>query len=219
MDKIDRLFDAIDDPDRYSEAEINAMLEDTDLKEVIDLLDKTKSSLLPITIPDINTEWNAFESKHRITDKKAYTRVFGIFSRNIAATIAVIFLSLTAIAAVVGMSVKYFSAHNDGICNSISESVKKTEGFLSGSDSVYADEEFVGSATETIVFDNEPLETIISGIALYYGCEVLFRDVDSKSLRLYFRWNQELPVEEIVERLNNFEQIHISIEDKNIIID
>ena len=114
---------------------------------------------------------------------------------------------------------KYFSAPKDCIGNFISESVNKTEGFLSGSDSVYADEEFVGSAPETIVFDNEPLETIISGIALHYGYEVLFRDVDSKSLRLYFRWNQELPVEEIVEKLNNFEQIHIAIEDKNIIID
>ena len=70
-----------------------------------------------------------------------------------------------------------------------------------------------------MVFDNEPLKTIADKIAEYYGYEVEFNNEASESLRLYFRWNQENTIEEVVERLNNFEQIHIVIKDNTIKID
>ena len=53
MDKIDRLLDAIEHPDRYAPIEIEAMLQDQEVKEVFDLLDKTKSSLQTLPSPDI----------------------------------------------------------------------------------------------------------------------------------------------------------------------
>ncbi len=73
--------------------------------------------------------------------------------------------------------------------------------------------------TEIIVFDNEPLKTIAGKIAEYYGYQVKFNNEASKSLRLYFRWNQENTVEEVVARLDNFEQIRIEIKDNTIKID
>ena len=36
---------------------------------------------------------------------------------------------------------------------------------------------------------------------------------------MYFQWDQSLPLSEIVEQLNNFEQIRISISDKTITIE
>ncbi len=57
MDKIDRLFDAVEHPERYSSVEIKEMLKDPEVKEVFDLLDKTKSSLQAVEIPDIEDEW------------------------------------------------------------------------------------------------------------------------------------------------------------------
>ncbi len=57
MDKIDLLLDAIEHLDRYTPTEIEAMLRDPEVKEVFDLLDKTKASLHTLPDPDIETEW------------------------------------------------------------------------------------------------------------------------------------------------------------------
>ncbi len=72
---------------------------------------------------------------------------------------------------------------------------------------------------EIIVFDEETLATIMDHIAVYYGYQVIFNNNDARSLRLYFRWNQALPVEDIIESLGNFEQITLSIKGRTITID
>ena len=64
MDKIDRFLDAIEYPERYTQSEIDAMLQDPEIKVVFDLLDKTKSSLQTQQSPDIEAEWRRFEKNH-----------------------------------------------------------------------------------------------------------------------------------------------------------
>ena len=66
---------------------------------------------------------------------------------------------------------------------------------------------------QTIVFKGENLETILADIARYYGASVKFNQDAAKSLQLYFEWNQALPLNEVVEQLNNFEQINITLTD------
>ena len=94
MDKIDRFLDAIEYPERYTQSEIDAMLQDPEIKKVFDLLDKTKSSLQPQQSPDIEAEWRRFEKNHPMSKVMHRFWLAGILSRNIAATIAPVFNSL-----------------------------------------------------------------------------------------------------------------------------
>ncbi len=64
MDKIDRLLEALEHPDRYTQNDLEEMLQDPDVKEVFDLLDKTKSSLQTLPTPDVEAEWRRFEKNH-----------------------------------------------------------------------------------------------------------------------------------------------------------
>lgn len=216
MDKIERLFDAVEHPERYSEAEIDTLLQDPEVKEVFDLLDKTKSSLHPVSSPDIDAEWAAFRLHHRAAAPSLPLRLLTLFSRNIAASIAIVLASCAAVAAIVGVSVSYsFRNDTSGIepqqqvapaaINTIPDSVAVTD--------------IPAPAAEVIVFDNEPFDTIITRIATEYGYSVTFTSDDSKALRLYFRWNKAMTVEEVVESLNNFEQLHLTIDDQTITID
>lgn len=216
MDKIDRLLDAIEHPDRYSEKEIDVLLSDPEVREVYNLLDKTKATLTPISTPDIDAEWGRFSNSHTAKQLRTY-RIFNLFSRNIAASIAIGIASLAAVAAVVGVSVHY--ALNKNTDNQIAEVALPTKENVASSDTISVVEEVPTVTPETIVFDNEPLETIINCIADYYGCKVEFSTDSSKSLRLYFRWNQARPLDEVVESLNNFEQINLTVKDKTIKID
>ncbi|MBD5356826.1 MAG: DUF4974 domain-containing protein [Bacteroides sp.] len=217
MDKIDRFLDAIEYPERYTQSEIEAMLQDPEIKEVFDLLDKTKSSLQTLPTPDIETEWRRFEKNHPASKVKHRFWLAGMMSRNIAATIAIAIVSFTTVAAIVSIGINQLNQRQD-VSRPTDVKTEYAE-VIAKPDSVKSVEPVKDKTSEIIVFDNEPLKTIAGKIAGYYGYEVEFNNEASKSLRLYFRWNQENTVEEVVERLDNFEQIHIEIKDKTIKID
>ncbi len=216
MDKIDKLLDALEHTDHYSEKEIEALLSDQEIREVYNLLDKTKTTLTPIPTPDVDAEWCKFSNSHTSKRERTY-RIFNLFSRNVAASIAIGIASLAAVAAVVGVSVNY--ALNNKPDNPIAEVVQPTKGNIESSDTIVVAEEASAVAPETIVFDNEPFETIIQCISEYYGYKAEFSTEASKALRLYFRWNQGLPLDEVVESLNNFEHINLTVKDNTIKID
>lgn len=217
MDKIDRLLDAIEHPEHYSSVEIEALLQDSEVKEAFDLLDKTKSSLQSISAPDVEGEWKRFVANHS-DDKSSHRFKFrSMFTRKVAASIAIGIISLTAVVAIVGIGIHYLDRMDPDPIISMVET-DANEG-ISPTDSIMILEETAPASTETVIFDNETFETMISEIAEYYGYEVIYETDKSKPLRLYFRWNQALPIEDIVESLNNFEQIHLTIENKTIKID
>lgn len=215
MDKIDKLLDVIDHPERYSDDEIEAMLADPEVVEVCELLNKTKASLSSILTPDVDAEWAAFERTH----KKHSFRIINLMSRNVAASVAIGIASLAAVAAVVGVGVNHVLDKKKG--NPITEvaAMAKDKDYAVKNDTITVSEGIPEIAPETIVFDNEPLERIVSSIAEYYGYKAEFSTDSPKSLRLHFRWNQAQTLDEIVESLNNFEQIHISVNDNAIKID
>ena len=66
-----------------------------------------------------------------------------------------------------------------------------------------------------VVFENETLEPHLSRIASAHGATVLIAP-SKASLRLYFKWNPAEPLDEVVARLNNFEQIDITLDGKTI---
>ena len=217
MDKIDRFLDAIEHPEHYTPVELETMLQDPEVKEMFDLLDKTKSSLQTLHTPDIEAEWKRFEKNHPTSKIMHHLWPTGIISRNIAATIAIAIVSFTAVAAIVGIGINQLNQRQEA---SRPADVKTEYAeMIASPDSVKSVEQIKDKTPEIIVFDNEPLKTIAGKIAEYYGYEVEFNNEASKSLRLYFQWNQENTVEEVVERLDNFEQIHIVITDKTIKID
>lgn len=217
MDKIDRFLDAIEHSERYTQSEINAMLQDPEIKDVFDLLDKTKSSLQTQQSPDIEAEWRRFEKNHPTSKVPYRFWLAGIMSRNIAATIAIAIVSFTAVATIVGIGINQLNQRQEAsrptdVKMECAEAITKP-------DSIKTVAQVEEKTPEIIVFDNEPLKTIVDKIAVYYGCKMEFSNEASKSLRLYFRWDQANTVEEVVERLNNFEQIHFVIKDKTIKID
>ena len=70
-----------------------------------------------------------------------------------------------------------------------------------------------------VMFEDESLEKIVREIAEAYGVEVRFDNIDAASLHLYYKFNPLLPLDEIVEQLNTFEQINIARQDNLLIVD
>lgn len=221
MDKTKWLLDALNNPEKYSSAKIEKMLQDSEVKEIFDLLDKTKSSLQPISAPDIEEEWDNFKNKNLIIRKSKLLSFRIFFSGKIAVSIIVTILCITAVAAVVGISVISLR-HKENISSEkknteVVEIVEQEE--IEKKSSIKIPFIHPKPSFETVIFDNETLEVIMNHISDFYGYKVEFNNDFTKSLRLYFRWDKALSIQEIIESLNNFEQIHLIIEDKTIKID
>ena len=216
MDNIDRLLDSIEHPDRYSEEEIEYLFADSEVKDVFDMLDKTKSALAPIQNPDVEAEWVAFKNAHPAGQRNRF-RIRNLLTRNIAASIAIGIAALAAVGAVVGVSINYI--HDRESDAPASSAIEEANRNVVPHPTTAVTENKVtttGTTPETITFENEPLETIATRIADYYGYTVTFSSEAPKSLRLYFRWNRTQTLDEVVESLNTFEQINISVQDKVI---
>ena len=218
MDKIDRLLDALENPERFTRAEIEALLRDPEVKKTFDVLDKTKSSLRPVVQPDVEAEWKKFENTHGGLEPIRRFRFKDLLTRNIAASIAVGVVSLSAVAAIVGIGISRHDrpeSSSPTIDDKPETIVEKSQPATSNA----TEEEPKVIAPEIKIFDNEPLETILSDIAAYYDCKVIFNKDSAKTLRLYFRWDNALTLSEVVESLNNFEQISLTVEDNTIKVD
>ena len=76
-------------------------------------------------------------------------------------------------------------------------------------DPIAADSDAVNVGRGPIMFEDEPLETIMRDVADAYGVEVKFNSKKAASLHLYYKLDLSLPLNEVVEQLNTFEQINI----------
>lgn len=220
-DRTDRLFEAIEHPDRFSDDEIQEMLNDPCMQELYKQICKTADALTTTEEPDIDREWEQFANRQRKSVAQDLLHSLWVFfNRNAAAVLICAVASLAVVAATLGVSysLSHPTVKEEAIADIESATVKFRPEATSSKDSVLVDES-TPEELQTVVFKDESFGEMISAIADFYGVSAVYKNEKSKELRMYFQWDQSLPLSEIVEQLNNFEQIKISISDKTITIE
>lgn len=216
-DNIDRLLDALEHPENYSDAEVEQLLTDSEAREVYDMLRKTADASAPVSEINLDEEWRRFEAKQPKRSPVILRWLSFMASRNAAAVIIALVGTLAVVAATIGVT-HYFNANKEIAQTEQTEPQKQT----AIADSNVAPTDTIPTETtplpETIVFKGENLERILADMAGYYGVTVKFNQDAAKSLLLYFEWDQSLPLNEVVEQLNNFEQINITLTDKALTV-
>lgn len=216
-DNIDRLLDALEHPENYSDADVEQLLTDPEARDVYDMLRKTADASAPIPEINIDDEWRRFEAKQPNRRSNIFRWLSFVASRNAAAIVIALVGTLAVVAATIGVT-HYFNANKEMAQTEQTEPQKQT----AIADSKVAPTDTIPAETtplpETIVFKGENLERILADMAGYYGVTVKFNQDAAKSLLLYFEWDQSLPLNEVVEQLNNFEQINITLTDKALTV-
>ena len=212
-DNIDRLLDALEHPENYTDAEVEQILTNPEAREVYDMLHKTADASAPIPEVNLDEEWRRFEAKQRGRRPVILGWLSFVASRNASAVVLLLIGTLAVVAATIGVT-HYFNADKEIVQTEQTEPQEQTV----IADSNVAPTDTIAVETtpqpETIIFKGESLEKILADIAGYYGATVAFNQDAAKSLKLYFEWNQALPLKEVVGQLNNFEQINITLTDK-----
>ena len=67
-------------------------------------------------------------------------------------------------------------------------------------------------------FNNVPLQQIMQQISKDYGVDVVFNNDAARTIRFYISWDAEETLSNIVNRLNHFEKVHLTLSDETITI-
>ena len=70
-----------------------------------------------------------------------------------------------------------------------------------------------------VVFENAELKAILGEIATYYNYKVIYKGEEAQHTRLYFTWDKQMPIEEIIDTFNQFNRIHITVKDCQLLVE
>lgn len=73
-------------------------------------------------------------------------------------------------------------------------------------------------SVEPYIFNNVPLDSMLTAIATAHGVGVEFENEAARHLRFHFVWKREDSLSRVVEKLNTFEAVNIVEEDKKLIV-
>lgn len=218
-DDIDRLLEAIEHPDRFSDKEIENLLNLPETREAYELLCKAYSALAQTDNPGIDAEWQKFAAAHQNPRQIRKPPFATMLRRNAAAAIICAAASLAVVATTVALR-HSFAAQEDKIPNEQTTQPPITAIYSkkATNDTIITSRP-VADMPQTIIFKDEPLDRVLSYIAGHYDATVSFKNPSKKELRLYFQWDKSLPLSDIVEQLNSFEQIDIKLDNNSLTVE
>ena len=238
QDNIDLLLEAVARPEHFSDEQLNAILSDPEAREIYALMSKTADSLSQTPNFDIDAEWQRFAETNRLLpepghgiihsdpnpdiifskpEARGLRRLFPYLSRHAAAVIGILIIASAAVIAAT-MGIRNASGRRvpSPVASAETESLT-TNAPLAPTDTV-PETVMPAPAPEIITFKEENLENIIEAICKYYGATAKFTSGPAKEIQLYYKWDQSLPLQDVADELNSFEQISILLSDSVLYI-
>ena len=75
-----------------------------------------------------------------------------------------------------------------------------------------------GGGGEAYIYDNIPLEKMLPEIAAHYDAKVTFVNDEARQLRFRFAWNPQKGIDQVINDLNQFERLTVTLKDNQITV-
>lgn len=205
MDNLDRLLEAIEHPERFTDTELQALLTDPDARRLYRLMCASRAdAFLAVSPPDdleIDGKWEAFKYSRRKRPIRAW-----FFRKKAAAVIALLIASCSIIMVGVSLSRGGLRGSEKDEQPIAVETIPAEEGVRS-----------LPVVNDTvIIFEDETLDRILDRIAPFYNAKVDLSSSSSSEVRLFLKWDSTTELHELIEHLNSFERINIFLKDDTI---
>ena len=231
--RIEWLLELQDHPEQLTDEQLQQILADDEMRQLVKQLGFAKRAFkhdaFKNDTPDVEGEWEKFAASHAnelvALDERERLRVgdgtsgihkprfvLHLATHKVAASfIGVLLASGIAFAAI--QVVRNISTPKPQ--QPTTEQTTDTEPVASlPADTVKADT----ITTEPYIFNNVPLDSMLTAIATAPGVGVEFENEAARHLRFHFVWKREDGLSRVVEKLNTFEAVNISMEDKTLVV-
>jgi hypothetical protein len=79
--------------------------------------------------------------------------------------------------------------------------------------------EAASTKQEPVIYNNVELQQIMQYIADGYSVKVEFKNEAARTLRFYLQWEADDTLQEIIDKINHFEKVHLTLHEETIIIE
>lgn len=185
-DKKKQMFlDMQEHPEKYSEEQIETMMDDLD------------------RLPDVDVAWQEFQQTGQSSPRR--------WLKAAASIIGVLMLSGIAYAAV------HIISRNAGVDEKTpTHEVQNINSPLN--DDAIVETFTTDSIPQTRIFENTPLDEMVSEIAHYYNKVADIQSKEAHELRLYYKWDPKDALENVVDDLNHFDHVNLAIEGDKLVV-
>ena len=220
--RIEWLLELQDHPEQLTDEQLQQILEDDEMHQLVQQLGFAKRAFKHDVIkndtPDVDAEWEKFAASHAESldaldegGQKPRLRAYLATHKIAASFIGVLLASGIAFAAI--QIVRNISTPKPQLPTT--EQATNIESITSlPADTVKTDT----IPTEPYIFNNMPLDSVLTAIATAHGVGVKFENDAARQLRFLFVWKREDGLTRVVEKLNTFEAVNIDIEDKTLVV-
>ena len=220
--RIEWLLELQDHPEQLTDEQLQQILANDEMRQLVKQLGFAKRAfkhdVLKNDTPDVESEWEKFAASHSeelvALDEekpKSHFHIY-LFRHKIAASfIGVLLASGIAFAAI--QVVRNISTPKPQQPTTEQTTDIDPVTFLPA-DTVQADT----ISVEPYIFNNVPLDSMLTAIATAHGVGVEFENEAVRHLRFHFVWKREDSLSRVVEKLNTFEAVNIGMEDKTLVV-
>lgn len=220
--RIEWLLELQEHPEQMTDEQLRQILADDEMRQLVQQLGFAKRAFkhdaLKNDTPDVEGEWEKFAASHseelEILDEgeyKPHLRAY-LAPRKIAASfIGVLLASGIAFAAI--QVVRNISTPKPQQPTTEQTTDINPVAPLPA-DTVQADT----IPVEPYIFNNVPLDSMLTAIAVAHNMQVEFENESARELRFHFVWKREDSLSRVVEKLNTFEAVNIGMEDKTLVV-
>jgi hypothetical protein len=200
----------MDDPGQYTDEQWREILADQECASLYEMMCKTRSALdaervdQEFTAEAVDQEWARFATAHQVRTVKPFDW------RKIAAAIVVL-----AVFGIAAAAIYSHFAHTPQ-----TETVENTTPKLNPQVTDRTDNavDAVTDKPQAHLYDDVPLEQIINDLAAHYNVQPQWQGNEVRSLRLYYKWEPDFTLDEVVEMLNNFEAFSVKLDGNQLVI-
>lgn len=191
--KMKRLLEMQEHPERYTEEEIRQLMTDEECRQMYEQMVRATDAM--------------FAEKHK---SHAQPKRPTVLYKIAAAFIGLLMLSGIAYAAIhiVSNSRSQQTATATDTMAVASPKITIVNSIQAVADSI----------PQMRIFENTPLDEMITEIAQYYNKVAVVENEDAHELRLYYKWEPKDSLESVVADLNHFDHVSLAIEDDKLIV-
>ncbi len=155
-----------------------------------------------IPVPDANDAWEQFQKAHIVA--KSTTTWYKI---------AAMFIGILMLSGIAYAAISHFIKMEDKPQVTLTErkpDIKKMEKTYGA--------EMTPTKKAPIVFNNVELQQIMQYVADGYGVKVEFKNNAARTIRFYLQWEADDTLQEIIDKINHFEKVHLTLNEDTITI-
>ena len=231
--RIEWFLELQDHPEQITDEQLQQILADDEMRQLVQQLGIAKRAFkhdaLKNDTPDVDAEWEKFAASHseelEILDEGERLRVgdgmSGIHKPRFVLRLATHKIAASFIGVLLVSGIAFAAIQVVRNINTPKPQLPMTEQTTNinpvaplPADTVQADT----IPVEPYIFNNVPLDSMLTAIAAAHGVGVEFENDAARQLRFHFVWKREDRLSRVVEKLNTFEAVNIGMEDKTLVV-